>query len=169
MSEYVFMFKENGTNDRDCVKYIESERLGKLECGHYFPSINLNGSCFSTSFKIDEIDFNNITSILTKEDFLKLDNYNKQINNLGYGITSGDERYLKGIELYNEVKEIFNKLLSKENEDLFLQVQEEEAENLGYVTKENNRYFDYEKFGEDLLESENYLELSNGRIISYLY
>jgi hypothetical protein len=215
MSKYVFLYKEQNTDDRDCVKYIEINRIGKLECGHYFPRIGTNGACFSGSLKLDEIDFNNITSVLTKEEFEQLDNYNKVIDELKYGITEGDERYIKGIEAYNSIKPIIEKLKSKENEELFEQVQQEEkeylmdeysldeeeveyvfnnyglsyrdrgisghvfnniedaayeeAEQLGYVTKENERYFNYDKFGEDLLEGEQYEELPDGRIIYYMY
>ena len=33
-----------------------------------------------------------------------------------------------------------------------------------------NRYFDYDKFGEDLVnEDENYLELDDGRVVSLNY
>lgn len=215
MSKYVFLYKEQGTEDRDCVKYIEINRYGKLECDHYFPSINLIGACFSMGIELDNIDFDNITSLLTEDEFKQLEQYNKSVNELGYGITKGDERYQKGIELYNSIKPIFDKLASEENQILFEQVQqeereylkeeyslddadidqifnyygldyrdrgivstvfndieeaaEEEAEQLGYVTKENERYFDYEKFGEDLLEGEQYLELSDGKIVYLNY
>lgn len=50
---------------------------------------------------------------------------------------------------------------------------EEEAWQLGYVSLKGNepkdRYFDYEKFGEDLLENESYLELDDGRIVRLNY
>lgn len=215
MSEYVFLYKEQNTDNRDCVKYIEINRIGKLEYGHYFPSIGTTGACYSMGLNVNEIDFNNITSILTKEEFLQLDEYNNAIHVLEHGIKQGDERYLKGIELYNSIKPILNKLKSDENETLFEEVQEEEreylkeehslndtdidfifdnygldyrdrsiigrvfddideaaeeeAEQLGYLTKENERYFDYEKFGEDLLDGENYVEMPDGRIIMYMY
>lgn len=215
MSKYVFLYKEQGTDDRDCVKYIEINRYGKLECDHYFPSINLTGACFSMGIELDNIDFDNIVSLLTEDEFKQLEQYNKSVNELGYGITKGDERYQKGIELYNSIKPILDKLASEENQKLFEQVQqeereylkeeyslddadidqifnyygldyrdrgivstvfndieeaaEEEAEQLGYVTKENERYFDYEKFGEDLLEGEQYLELSDGKIVYLNY
>lgn len=127
MSKYTFLFKEKN-NDRDCVNYIEIGSLGKLECGHYFSSINLIGACFSSSFKLDEIDFDNIESILTKEEFEKLSAYNDKINELGYGIIKNDDRYLKGKELYKDIEGIFNKLLSKENESLFEKVKKDEKE-----------------------------------------
>ena len=218
MRNYVFLYKENNTDDRDCVKYVEIDRIGKLECGHFFPSINTTGSSFSKGLKIEEIDFNNITTILTEEEFKQLDDYNKNINELGYGIEKGDERYQKGIELYNNIKPVIEKLKSEENQQLFLQVQEEEreflneryslddedidyifdsyhlpyrdravvghvfnniedmaieeADALGYTTGENEivaRYFDYEKFGRDLLDGDRYLELPNGRCVMLMY
>ena len=48
----------------------------------------------------------------------------------------------------------------------------EEAWELGYVNKNDStieRYFDFEKFGEDLLEDDNYLELPSGKIASLCY
>ena len=215
MRDKIFLYKEQNTDDRDCVKYVELERLGKLECGHYFPKIMVTGACFGGGENFGELDFDNITSILTEGDFKQIDDYNKELRELGYGITEGDEKYQKGIELYTAIEPVLNKLLSEENENLFRQVQEEEkeylmeehgldeddieqifdhyyqsyrdrgiishifnsiedasyeeAKSLGYVTKENERWFDYDKFGEDLLEEERYLELSDGRIVVLNY
>jgi len=48
----------------------------------------------------------------------------------------------------------------------------EEAWELGYVNRNDStieRYFDFEKFGEDLLEDDNYLELPSGKIASLCY
>lgn len=45
---------------------------------------------------------------------------------------------------------------------------EEEAESLGFTTNENKRFFDYNKFGEYLLESEQYLELPDGKIVYFM-
>jgi hypothetical protein len=214
MNKY-FLYKEQGIDDRDCVKYIEVEKYGKLECNHYFPGVNVIGAAFSMGLKIEEIDFDNIISILSKEEFIQLGEYNKAIFDLGYSIQKDDERYLKGIELYNNIKVILDKLKSNKNERLFEKVQKEEkeylkeeyslndaevnfifnnygldyrdrgivstifndieeaareeADSLGYVTKENERYFDYNRFGEDLLEGEQYLELPDGRIVYLNY
>lgn len=46
---------------------------------------------------------------------------------------------------------------------------QEEAEQLGYVTKENEKYFDYDKFGQDMLEGGQYLELKDGKIVYLNY
>ena len=41
----------------------------------------------------------------------------------------------------------------------------ETAFSLGYVTKENEQYFDYESFEQDLRSSDNYIELSSGKVV----
>jgi len=215
MSKATFLFKEENTDDRDCVNYIEIGRIGRLECDHYFPSINVVGACFSKSLNIKEFDYENIKTVLTKEEMIKLNEYAEAISELGYGIKAGDERYNKGVELTESIKPIIAKLLSEKNDEVFEQVieeekeylkdeyslddedidkifdeytleyrdrgivayvynrieeaAEEEAESLGYVTKENERYFDYEKFGEDLLDNESYIELNDGRIVRLNY
>jgi hypothetical protein len=47
----------------------------------------------------------------------------------------------------------------------------EEAYELGYVGTDTNnvveKYFDFEKFGEDLLNEENYYQLDSGRIVTF--
>lgn len=211
----VFFYKTN-EEDRDCVNYADLERLGKLECNHYFPKLMVTGACFSGGEDFEDLDFENITTILTKDDFIKITEYNDALRDLEYGIKEGDERYLKGIQLYNNILPILEKLKSQENEDLFNKVieeekeylkeeyslddedielifdtyyleyrdrgivshvfndieecAEEEAEQMGYVSEEHiKRYFDYEKFGADLLQEEQYLELKDGRIVVLNY
>ena len=45
---------------------------------------------------------------------------------------------------------------------------EAEARNLGYLTDDNERYFNLELYGEDMLENGNYMELEDsGRVIYY--
>lgn len=48
----------------------------------------------------------------------------------------------------------------------------EEAWELGYISRNDSiceRYFDFEKFGNDLLEEDSYLELPSGKIVSLCY
>lgn len=48
----------------------------------------------------------------------------------------------------------------------------EETWSLGYVNNIDSiasRYFDFEAFGEDLKDEENYCELADGRIVSLMY
>lgn len=215
MSKYVFLYKEN-SEDRDCVKYIEAQPM-RFECDHYFGSVIPCGACFSgdSDFENGKINYDNIVTILSKDEFQQLIDFNKKIHELGMGITKGDARYQQGVKLCENIQPVYDKLLSNENQELFGTVQqeerkflqneynlsdedidyifdnygldyrdrgvvsvvfddietaaEEEAEQLGYVTKENERYFDYNKFGEDMLEDEQYLELNDGRIVYMNY
>lgn len=42
---------------------------------------------------------------------------------------------------------------------------ESEARSLGYLTDDNERYFDLGRFKEDLKEDENYIELPSGAVV----
>ena len=213
MSKYIFLYKDN-SEDRDCCAYIESKPL-RFECNHYFGGVNLHGACYCGK-NFD--DYENIRTILTKEEYERLINFDKEIDNLGYGINKGDDRYKLGLKLCEDIQPIYDKLLSFENEEFFEEIQKEEIEFLmneynldeedierifneyyldyrdrgivGYVFKDeydlgyeeawsigyirNNdsimeRYFDYEKFGEDLLEEERYVQLRDNRVVSLNY
>lgn len=194
MRNYTFLFKENETNDRDCVRYVDLEDLRNNHLcidGKF----NVHGACYSRSLKEEDADYENITTILTEEEYKMLCNPN------GKDFTS-----------------IIEKLESEENEELFEQVIEEEKEylmdeygfdeedveqifdeyyldyrdrgivgyvfddaydlgyeeaySLGYVDNRNSiveRYFDFEKFGEDLLEEEQYIQLNDGRCVYLNY
>jgi hypothetical protein len=213
MRKYVFLYKDN-SEDRDCCAYIEAKPM-RWECEHYFGSVNLNGACYCGH---EFAKYENIKTILTETEYNQLIKFSEDIHNLGFGITKGDERYNRGIELCKSIQVIYDKLLSEEAQEFFEQIQEEEREYLmneyslddddidlifdnyyldyrdrgvvGYVFKDaydlgyeeawalgyvsNNdsitsRYFDFEAFGEDLANEENYCELSDGRIVSLNY
>ena len=195
MKEYTFLYKDN-SEDRDCCAYIRIEDLKNQHvcCDGKF---NIHGACYSKSLK--DVNFEDVKTILSEPEFNTLCNYNGE-----------------------DLTEIINKLLSEENEALFEEVQEEEAEFLrdeyalyeeeleaifdkyyldyrdravvGYVFKDAydlgyeeayslgiidnhmeksgfnyGRYFDFEKFGEDLTEEESYCELPDGRIAYLCY
>lgn len=123
-----FLLKIN-ENDRDCVKYIDTEEIGAFECGHYFVGLRINGACFSGYLEeIKEQNFKNITTILTEEELKRLFEFDEKIRELGYGIVQGDKRYQKGLEYKAEIQDIIDKLNGKDNEKLFEKVQEEEKE-----------------------------------------
>ena len=192
MKEYTFLFKDN-SEDRDCCAYIRIEDLKNQHvcCDGKF---NIHGACYSKSLK--DVNFEDVKTILSEPEFNTLCNYNGE-----------------------DLTEIINKLLSEENNTLFEEVQEEEAEFLrdeyalyeeeleaifdkyyldyrdravvGCVYKDaydlgeneaislglvdwkikdiTSRYFDFEKFGEDLTEEESYCELPDGRIAYLCY
>lgn len=213
MSKYIFLYKEN-TDNRDCCAYIEA-RAERFECGHYFGGVTLCGACYSGG---NFADYKDIKTVLTENEYNQLIQFNKDIKELGYGITKGDERYNKGIELCRAIQPVYDKLLSEENENLFNEVIEEEKEylmdeynldeddielifdnyyldyrdraivgyvyddtydlgyneaySLGYVRDEDKvvaDYFDFEKFGEDLVNGDDYCKLADGRCVSLMY
>lgn len=107
---YLFLFREKDSDDRDCCAYIDSKNP-RFECNHYFGSVNLNGACYS-GHKFPA--YEDIETVLTKAEYNELVQFNKAINDLGYGITKGDERYNKGIALAKSVQHIYDKLKSEE-------------------------------------------------------
>ena len=210
---FLFRNKEN-IQDRDACKYVEGQELPEslFHCGHYFGCVILCGPNFSGGEfpPYDEVD-----TFLSEDDYNKLIDFNKSINELGYGIEKGDERYQKGIELCRGIEPIFDKLRSDEAATFKHKIMESEHEmmkeeyylsdddvdtilsnyNEGYEDKgivdyvyENHtelgerwadeiynidemtsRYFDYEQYGEDIAEGEEFVELSDGRIASLSY
>ena len=114
-----------GINERDVVYYIE---FRGFECNHYFNGFHLNGACFSgfeKEFK-QLFDEGKIESILTMQDIEKLYDINNKLADLGFGIEKDSDRYKQGIDLLKELDGIRTKLESKENEQLFNKVIEEE-------------------------------------------
>lgn len=182
----VFIYKEQNTDDRDCVKYVE---IQNLKDGHVCidGKFNVHGACFSQSFKGEE-DFNSITTILTEKEFYLLANWNNNIDltNIINKLESEENKVLFK-QVIQEEREFLEAEYSLNDEDIdcilnnynldyqdrgilgrvfedISEAAEDEAKELGYVTEQNERYFNYESFGEDLLEGEQYLKLPSGRI-----
>jgi len=135
--EKIFLAKIKNDNDRDVVNYLE---FNGFECNHYFGGLHICGACFggfeTELRKIVENNFEDLETILTKEEFMKLFELNDRIKALGYGIERGSDKYNEGIEIINEYENtIEKKLLSEENKQLFAKVVEEEKE---YVMNEYN-------------------------------
>ena len=215
MSEHLFLYRIKDSDDRDCCAYIDADGP-KFRCNHYFSLINVCGSCYSGStFPAYE----EIETILTKDEYEKILTFNIFIKSLGYGIKRGDSRYKKtGVKLI-DIKHIYDKLKSDEALAFFEDIQKsemeylkkeynlsdrnieeilneyaedfrdrsivgyvyddseaagyEEAWQLGYVKDDDSissKYFDYKKFGEDLVEDgECFMELCNGRVVKLNY
>lgn len=190
MRKYAFLFKENDSNDRDCVAYVDIKDL-KQKHTDIIGKFNIHGACYSKSFKA-EANYNDVTTILTEEEYYSLSNglndcldiiieklESEENQELFEEVIQEEIEYLKDeYDLDNkDIEQIFNEYyLGYRDRSIvgcvFDNVEDlsyEEAEQLGYVTKENDRYFNYEKFGEDLLGSEDYIELRDGRIVSLCY
>ena len=214
MSSKLFLYRIKNTDDRDACVYLDSEPI-KFECGHYFSSICLQGSCFS-GHSFDNYD--DIETILTEEEYELLKETGKEIDELEFRIEIGSERYNKGLELIEKIQPIINKLQSEQaiefyenimqNErdilceqydlseddldeifhdlrpdyrdrriiaivyDSVLEFGEEEAWQLGVFNNSLNslRYivdkcFNYEEFGQLLLQDINGMELDDGRVV----
>lgn len=194
MSEYVFLYKDN-SEDRDCVAYVEIEQLKNAHTcidGRF----NIHGACYSKSLK-EEFEYSDIKTILTEEEYKALCNYNEnkidltniikkleseENQNLFNEVIEEEKLYL--MDEYNlnksDIEEIFNEYYLDYKDRGCIGYVYEDSENLGYeeayslgYIKDNDsitsKYFDYEKFGEDLLEEEQYLELSDGRVVSLMY
>ena len=189
-----FLFKENGTDDRDCVRYID---LKYLKNNHTCidGKFNIEGACYSMSLKEEDADYENITTILTKEEYKMLCNpegkdltsiieklESKENQKLFEQVIEEEKEYL--MDKYNldedDIETIFNNYsLDYRDRAVVGYIYEDaydlgynEAWSLGYVNDNDsivNRYFDFESFGEDLVNEEGYCELADGRIVSLMY
>ena len=195
MSKYTFLYKDN-SEDRDCCAYI---RIEDLKTAHRAIDGNfiIHGACYSKSLK--NVNFEDIKTILSEPEFNTLCNYNGEdlteiINKL---LSEGNNALFEEVQqeeaeflrdeyaLYEEELEtIFDKYyldyrdravvgcVFKDAYDLGY----EEAYSLGIIDNHMEksgfnygRYFDFEKFGEDLTEEESYCELPDGRIAYLCY
>ena len=127
----VFLYRIKNSNDRDCVAYIDNDPL-RFECGHYFRDVVLQGSCYSVH---DFEHYDNIETVLTREEYNKLLEFSSKIKELRYGITVGDERYELGVKLCEEIQPIYDKLNNQENQEFFDKISQEEMD---YLKEEYN-------------------------------
>lgn len=124
MSDYLFLYREKDSDDRDCCAYIDAKNP-RWECDHYFGKIILHGACYSNS---NFCEYERIETILTESEYNELIEYDRAIRSLGYGIKKGDERYNKGIELSKNIQHIFDKLKSDEAIEFHNKIIESEIE-----------------------------------------
>lgn len=153
----VFLYKEN-TENRDCCAYIESNPM-RFECGHYFGGVTLMGACYCHH---DFPNYDDVRTVLTKEEYNQLIAFNILIRALGSGIKKGDDRYNKGVELCKGIQPVFDRLLSYDNEEFFEKIQEEEKQ---YMMHEYN----LSKADIECIFNEYYLEYRDRGIISYVF
>ena len=215
MSNKLFLYRIKNTDDRDACVYLDSEPI-KFECGHYFSSICLQGSCFS-GHSFDNYD--DIETVLTEEEYELLKEIDKEISGLKFGIEIGSERYNKGIELIEKIQPIINKLQSEQAIEFYEDIMQNERDILceqydlteddleqifselcpeyrdrsiiiavyddledfaieeafqmglfnlelsGALRRLADECFDYERFGEKILDDFYGIELDDGRVI----
>ena len=183
----LFFFNENDTNDRDCVRYLDVDSLNR-------GNVSICGACFWGIFGIPA--YKNVTTVLNEDEYYLLFNHkDEDLTAIIDKLRSEDNIELfkkvreEEIEWvmdeysldHDEADGVFNDyggyyqdraILGGIFEDTY-NLGYEEAYSLGYVGGNNDyiveHYFDFEKFGEDLLNDGDYYELNDGRIISMNY
>lgn len=120
----LFLYRLKNSEDRDVCAYID-EIPSQFECGHYFSGVRIQGACYSGG-KL--ASYEDIETILTKQEYQRLLKFNDDIKHLGYGISKGDERYNKGIELIKDIQVIYDKLESTEAEKFEKNIMRDEKE-----------------------------------------
>lgn len=147
----VFLCK---TSD-DVVIYVSNDSF-TFECGHYFAGLRLCGAtwCGGSSYNTS---YDNVRTPLSRGDYERLFEIDKQLNALGYGLDKKDEERAKGYELCAEAKAILNDKLDSENSmQLWEEVKQEEFEYL----KEKYNFSDkdiediFENYGNDYRDRE---------------
>lgn len=193
--EYIFLFKENDTDDRDAVRYVRIDDIRNRAVG-CDGKITVHGACYCMSLK-DDVPYEDITTILTEEQYKRLcdprrgDSFDDVIDAL-----MSEENAALFERVQQEEKEYLYDEYSLDEDDVdaifdeyrldyrdrgvvgcvFDDAEEfgrDEAINLGCVQWNGDdvvsRYFDFQKFGEDLTEEEWAMELSDGRIVTLNY
>lgn len=183
----VFFFKENDTDDRDCVKY--------LRLGDGMPRVC--GACFSGMWG-EYPAYENVTTILTEDEYNALchdTNGDDSMSPIFDKLRSEENDKVFEQVQQEEIEWLMNEYNMDEQDvdDIFTDYGEpyrdraiisyvyndaydlgyETASSCGYMDRNNEsvmeRYFDFEQFGEDLTDDYDYYELKDGRIVSLNY
>lgn len=120
----LFLYRLKNSEDRDACAYID-EIPSNFECGHYFGGVYIQGACYSGG---DFAFYEDIETVLTKQEYEKLLKFHADIKELGYGIERGDERYNKGLDLIDDIQPIYDKLQSEEAEKFEEKIMDNEKE-----------------------------------------
>lgn len=120
----LFLYRLKNDSSRDACAYI-NESPSTFECGHYFSGVGIQGACYCGG---EFASYEDIETILTKQEYQKLLKFNEDIKELGYGISKGDERYNKGIELIKDIQVIYDKLASIKAEQFEKTIMDDEKE-----------------------------------------
>lgn len=120
----LFLYRLKNDSSRDACAYV-NESPSTFECGHYFSGVGIQGACYCGG---EFASYEDIETILTKQEYQKLLKFNEDIKELGYGISKGDERYNKGIELIKDIQVIYDKLASIKAEQFEKTIMDDEKE-----------------------------------------
>lgn len=112
--EKLFLYQLKDCEERDKFAYIENGV--RFECDHYFSSPSPESACYSGG---GFADYEDIITILTKQEYLDFLKFSKDVKCFGYGIEKYSEKYNECINIINNHKYLYDKLKSTENEKLF--------------------------------------------------
>lgn len=194
----VFLYRTKEADDRDCCAYIDIADLEKMRicCDGKF---NIYGACYSMSLGggYANLSYSEIDTYLTEEQYNRLlnpksdDDYTDIIEALQsteaadfYAeIIASEQEYMMeeyGLDI-DDISEIYDNYSLDYMDRAIISWVYENATAVGKAQMENSfslhsemehlmKYFDYESFGEDIVnESEYYYELSDGRIVEFNY
>lgn len=124
MTHYIFL----GRTKDDGICYYIQDKPAEFECGHYFSTPYLtNANCSTHDFP----EYENLETILSKDEYDRLLKLKDDIYSLGFGIRGGDERYKRGLELRQSLlNDVYAKLTSPEAEAFFNTIVEDEKKKL---------------------------------------
>lgn len=120
----LFLYRLKDSEDRDVCAYID-EIPSSFECGHYFSGVGIQGACYCGG---EFASYEDIETILTKNEYEMLLKFNNDIKQLGYGIKEGDLRYIQGLDLIKDIQVIYDKLQSEEAEEFEEKIMHNEKE-----------------------------------------
>lgn len=124
MGRKLFLGRLNNNDDRNCI-YTDHV---VFECGHYWGGIRNYGAAWSGCNDIKNIAYDDITTGFTAEQWARAQEIDRTLDNLGYGITVGDDRYKVGEALANEWN---NMIDSIQGCDVEVEIMQDERDRIG--------------------------------------
>lgn len=196
MPKYTFLFRTKTHDDRDCCAYIQ---LSDLENKHLCcdGKFNIDGACYCVSLggQYADYPYSKVDTYLTEEQYNRLLNPNKDddFTDIIKALTSleaadfyaeiiaSEQEYIMeeyGLDV-DDLETIYNEYYLDYRDRAIIGEVYKDAEEVGeveadgYITRDMEHlmpYFDYKKYGEDIVSnSESYCELSDGRYVYLNY
>ena len=153
----------------------------------------MHGACFCGRFGKSP-NYDEVETVLDETDFnllmgknVSIDDYNRIVNILTSDngeafyneIIESEKEYMKDEYSLDDddIETIFNSYYLDYRDRGVIRYVYDDAYDVGYefisecfnIDKHLENYIDYEKFGQDMCDDENYIELSDGRIVSLSY
>ena len=136
MKHYIFLGR---TKDEGICYYVQ-DKPAEFACGHYFSTPYLTNA---NSLIHDFPEYENLETILSKEDYDRFLELKNDIDSLGFGIRMGNKMYKRGLELRQSLlNDVYAKLTSPEAEAFFNTIVEDEKRKLAELYNLTDCYVD---------------------------